>query len=299
MKNKIGNPMLFFLSAVFWGIGGIAFFFLFYTIFASQVIYNKTPEGSDPIAGPIGTGLFGDAFGFVTSMFTGAAFIGLMITMVLQRQELKATNEALDDQRKTNRSLLMQAKAEQLEQRFYVLLEQVRTKSRNSKLEILKYSGRPEQVIELIERLSKPDVPLDFTEQSPVTTQYYAFIPTDKSEIFGLIFSSGATEAMLANQTLNEIRSLDSLEYTSSEHIYVDKLSHLLADAIPPEIATLYALALARSMVRHGKREPNFFNLLKDLILQTHEGQSVEGIVSGYISQIEERLTSMPEPTTL
>lgn len=299
MKNKISNPVLHFLYAIFWGIGGMAFFFLFYTIFASQLIYNMTPEGSDPIAGPIGTGLFGDAFGFVTSMFTGAAFIGLMITMILQRQELKATNEALNDQRRTNRNLLMQAKAEQLEQRFYVLLEQVKTKSRNSKLEILNYAGRADQVIELIERLSMPDVPLEFTEQSPVTSQYLAFNETDKSEIFGLIFSSGATEAMLANQTLNEIRNLENLEYRSSEHVYVDKLSHLLADAIPSEVAALYALALARSLVRYKKGEPNFYNLLKDLILQTHEGQNVESLVSGYISQIEERLKSTPEPAVL
>jgi len=290
MRKIIGGWAFKTLQALFWLVGASAFLLFFYTIGASHSLYLATLQESSPIAGPIGSGLFGDAFGFVTSLFTGAAFLGLMLTMVLQRQELHATNNALDNQRETNQKLLSQAKAEHLEQRFYVLLEQLRLKSRNEKLELLRYAGRSEMVLDLIEHLAAPDLSPGFTDLQSIKSGYSAFFEPDKAEIFGLIFSSGATEALLANQTLNELRQLEIIPSSTSKHGYIDKLSHLLADAIPKEIATLYALALARSLVRHRVSEPNFFEILSQLILQGFNGEETESRVRKSIQKIEATL---------
>lgn len=95
---------------------------------------------------------------------------------------------------------------------------------------------------------------------------------------------------MLANQTLNELRQLEIAPSPTSKHGYVDKLSHLLADAIPKEIATLYALALARSLVRHRVSEPNFYELLSELIVQGFNGEKIEPRVRKSIKKIESEL---------
>jgi hypothetical protein len=59
-------------------------------------------------------GQFGDMFGFLNSMFSGLAFIGLIYTIVLQRQELALQREELTLTRtELRRSAEAQEKSEQ------------------------------------------------------------------------------------------------------------------------------------------------------------------------------------------
>ncbi|MFP3595074.1 hypothetical protein SB689_24320, partial [Chryseobacterium sp. SIMBA_038] len=50
-------------------------------------------------------GLFGDMFGASNAVFTGLSFVGVIIAILLQRQDLKETKEEVVNQNKT---LMMQ-----------------------------------------------------------------------------------------------------------------------------------------------------------------------------------------------
>ncbi|WP_052248452.1 hypothetical protein [Chryseobacterium taiwanense] len=43
-------------------------------------------------------GTFGDMFGFANSLFTGLSFVGLLVTIILQRQDIKGQKEELERQ---------------------------------------------------------------------------------------------------------------------------------------------------------------------------------------------------------
>lgn len=45
-------------------------------------------------------GAFGDKFGFITSLFSGLAFVGLVAAIFLQQQELKNTQTIMEDPKK-------------------------------------------------------------------------------------------------------------------------------------------------------------------------------------------------------
>lgn len=45
-------------------------------------------------------GTFGDMFGFANSLFTGLSFVGLLVTIILQRQDIKSQKQDLDKQNK-------------------------------------------------------------------------------------------------------------------------------------------------------------------------------------------------------
>ena len=45
-------------------------------------------------------GVFGDSFGVLTSLFSGLAFAGIIITILLQREELQLQRQELKDNRK-------------------------------------------------------------------------------------------------------------------------------------------------------------------------------------------------------
>lgn len=77
-----------------------------------------------------GSGSFGDAFGAVTSAFTGLAFIGLLLAIYIQRLELSALRddrdtgrEALSNQTKVNKEILALQHQQVLEDRLFKLLD--------------------------------------------------------------------------------------------------------------------------------------------------------------------------------
>ena len=60
-------------------------------------------------------GAFGDSFGILTSLFSGLAFSGVIITALLQREELKLQRKELEENRvELSKSAIAQARTAQL-----------------------------------------------------------------------------------------------------------------------------------------------------------------------------------------
>lgn len=101
------------------------------TIYAANIVASRACEaGLHCDAGGFGSGPFGDAFGFVTSLFTGLAFAGLVITMIMQRAELhevqeerKETQKQTKDLQETNERLVALQATATVEDRFFRLLD--------------------------------------------------------------------------------------------------------------------------------------------------------------------------------
>ncbi len=66
----------------------------------------------------VDSGVFGDTFGAINSLFSGLAFAGLLYTILLQSRELKLQREELA----MNREQLISSAASQKEQAAYTLL---------------------------------------------------------------------------------------------------------------------------------------------------------------------------------
>ena len=70
----------------------ISFVVLVVLVYAAFILYNVWPislENIDKV------GVFGDSFGVLTALFSGLAFAGKIITILLQRQELALQREEL------------------------------------------------------------------------------------------------------------------------------------------------------------------------------------------------------------
>ncbi|NRB19952.1 MAG: hypothetical protein HRU33_20995 [Rhodobacteraceae bacterium] len=127
--DRLADGMTVFFRAA--GLLGISV--MIATLYAADFthIWYRSIANSD--AG-FGSGVFGDAFGFTTSIFTGAAFLGLMVTMRLQRIELNEIRQERQLAQKTFDHQLEQSKLVErellnrtLEERALRLIEIVRT----------------------------------------------------------------------------------------------------------------------------------------------------------------------------
>lgn len=67
-----------------------------FVLYAAVLLYLTWPIESYSIDK---SGVFGDSFGLLTSLFSGLAFAGIIITILLQREELKHQREELKLQR--------------------------------------------------------------------------------------------------------------------------------------------------------------------------------------------------------
>jgi len=67
-------------------------------------------------------GTFGDSFGVLNSLFTGLGFAGLLITIFLQREDLKLTRLELSDTRAEIKLQSQTFRQQQFEESFYRLL---------------------------------------------------------------------------------------------------------------------------------------------------------------------------------
>ncbi len=76
-----------------------------------------------PIISVGNRGTFGDMFGGLNTLFTGAAFIGIIITVLLQRKELKQTHKAIEEQRAEMKAQISVLKLQQFENTFFSLLK--------------------------------------------------------------------------------------------------------------------------------------------------------------------------------
>lgn len=71
----------------------------------------------------IGTsGTFGDSFGALNAMFTGLGFMGLLVTILLQREDLKITRKGLSETRQEIKTQSTTFQQQQFEDSFYRLL---------------------------------------------------------------------------------------------------------------------------------------------------------------------------------
>lgn len=105
-------------------IGGVVFSVL---IYAGFLVYLAWPIESVSINN---SGVFGDSFGLLTSLFSGLAFAGLIITIImqrdelaLQRQELALTRNELKGHKKEMRAQNQTLRLQQFENTFFNMLE--------------------------------------------------------------------------------------------------------------------------------------------------------------------------------
>lgn len=105
-------------------IGGVIFTVL---VYAGVLIYLTWPISELSISN---SGVFGDSFGLLTSLFSGLAFAGLIITIVmqkkelaLQREELSLTREELSGQKQEMQAQNETLKVQRFENTFFKMLE--------------------------------------------------------------------------------------------------------------------------------------------------------------------------------
>ncbi|MFY0623867.1 MAG: hypothetical protein JXQ89_19455 [Pelagimonas sp.] len=211
------------------------------TIFRASILAEK----ENGLSGTLGTGVFGDAFGFATSMFTGLAFVGLVITMRLQRQELASTNHALSIQRETNSELLKLARIQRLEDRFYKLLEIVREKSNQIEKQFAEKDG-PSRVTKAFVALSKVDTAADLDK----------FLWLDvEADLNDMLNESGFPELVAAVQTAVEMASFGGNDLQNQKGQMLD----LLSTAYPNRVAAIFGLGLVRSEILRRKLDRELF----------------------------------------
>jgi hypothetical protein len=96
-------------------------------IYAIAIIYLTWPIDEVSIAK---SGVFGDSFGLLTSLFSGLAFAGLIITIVmqkneleLQREELSLTRSELSGQKEELKVQNQSIRVQRFENTFFKMLE--------------------------------------------------------------------------------------------------------------------------------------------------------------------------------
>ncbi|KIC30063.1 hypothetical protein [Leisingera sp. ANG-M6] len=126
---KTGDRVIDGLSFVLWWVVGIGVVVFITTMYRAELFAAKA------IKGGLGSGVFGDAFGFATSIFTGAAFLGLLITMRMQRIELSDIRDERRTAQATLSSQIEQANEARdelfkrsLEDRAFRMIETIRRK---------------------------------------------------------------------------------------------------------------------------------------------------------------------------
>lgn len=119
-------------------IGGVV---LVVTIYATTLIVLAWPIKEFSIAN---FGVLGDSFGFLSSLFSGLAFAGLIITIVMQKKELSMQREELQLQRQA-----LESQVQELERMSrYSALDQVRSMLRDALSRLSESGGettKPEQ----------------------------------------------------------------------------------------------------------------------------------------------------------
>jgi hypothetical protein len=109
-------------------LGGVT---LLVSIYAGLLIYAIYPMDKFSLNK---SGVFGDSFGLLTSLFSGLAFAGLIITILmqkeeisLQREDLKLTRNELNAQKQEMKTQNATLKTQQFESTFFNLLNLLRS----------------------------------------------------------------------------------------------------------------------------------------------------------------------------
>lgn len=108
------------------GLAGVAIFSVLLLVIYGLYLTIKAPMGiGDDNTGITWYAQYGDAFGVITSFFTAAGTIGLVGTIILQYQTLKAQKEELSETRKE-----IAGQREELRKQEVAMIAQVRTMER-------------------------------------------------------------------------------------------------------------------------------------------------------------------------
>ena len=79
-----------------WAIGLIGGVIALVVIYGSVILFVTWPISEVTVDK---SGFFGDSFGLLTSLFSGLAFSGLILTLFLQREELSLQRKEIKDTR--------------------------------------------------------------------------------------------------------------------------------------------------------------------------------------------------------
>lgn len=118
IKNKIKKrqyPMSI-KEWAYWLIGGVI---AFVAAYAGIIIWLTWPISEYSIGQ---SGVFGDSFGVLTALFSGLAFSGLIITILLQREDLKLQRDDLKLQRDELKETREELKFQNFETTFFQML---------------------------------------------------------------------------------------------------------------------------------------------------------------------------------
>ncbi|CAA6817306.1 MAG: Unknown protein [uncultured Sulfurovum sp.] len=106
-------------------------------------------------------GTFGDSFNVLTSLFTGLAFAGVIISIILQTQELKATREELQGQKEALVEQQREMEVQSFDNKFFQMLNSYNLSMNNVKMGKTREGS---QVYEELERNFKGMILQEATE---------------------------------------------------------------------------------------------------------------------------------------
>lgn len=98
---------------------GILFVLIVVFLYAGALTWLTWPVSELTIGK---TGTFGDSFGALNALFTGLGFMGLLVTILLQREDLKLTRVGLAETRQEIKTQSTTFQRQQFEDSFYRLL---------------------------------------------------------------------------------------------------------------------------------------------------------------------------------
>lgn len=97
----------------------LSFVMLLVFVYGTTIIYFSWPISFGNVDK---AGVFGDSFGVLTSLFSGLAFAGIILTILLQREELRLQREELEKTREEFKMQNLTLKKQNFETTFFQML---------------------------------------------------------------------------------------------------------------------------------------------------------------------------------
>lgn len=173
------------------------------------------------------SGVFGDSFGVLTSLFSGLAFAGLIITIVMQKDELALQREEL----KLQRAALESQVAELKSMSAFAAIDQVRSMLESALLRLSESGGdvtKPEQFLAAMMPGPEWKVLLESTKPDEVTRAFQLYMkkigPADQ---FVSSFSNAAKFYLRAVGNSHVDYKLNEYEFVVINGAWLREVPHL------------------------------------------------------------------------
>lgn len=218
----------------------------------NEVIENSNKE---KIGGKYGT--YGDSYGSLNTLFTGLAFAGLIISIILQGRELKATRKEMNDQKEV---------------------------MREQKIESEKQNKILENQQQLIQKQ------FDESKKQAFLNQYYALLDQRQKILSSLVITKLDGSKLEGNEVIAEyVKGFRSLREQFDTDIHDDEYMNLAWDRLSKKLHKSYDYQL----VSYFKFYRMFFSLIqKNDALSDSEKTLYINILKNFIS-VEEQLLLM------